>query len=84
MARVCEFSGKKAQAGRNTRHVHSGQWAHRAPRTVRTFQVNLQTVSVPLPGGGRKKIRMAARMITSRAFQAVLSGQKLIPKLKAI
>lgn len=80
MSKVCAVSGRKAQAGRNTRHVHSGQWAHRAPKTCRTFQVNLQTVSVPAPGGGTQKIKVAARMLTSRKFKAILAGQAPLPK----
>ncbi len=80
MAKQCALSGKKSMAGRNTRHVHSGQWAHRAPRTKRTFDVNLQTVRVPLPGGGTRKIQVAARMMTSKKFLAILSGEIPLPK----
>jgi ribosomal protein L28 len=79
MAKVCEFSGRKAQAGRWTRHPHSGHWAHRAPQKCRRFEVNLQTVTLQTPSG-KKKIKVAARMLTSRAFQAILSGQKPVPK----
>ena len=80
MAKVCAISGRKQQAGRNMRHAHSGQWAHRAPKTCRVFGVNLQTVSVPIPGGGTKKIKIAARMLTSRKFKAILAGQAPLPK----
>ncbi len=79
MAKVCQFSGRKAQAGRWTRHTHSGAWAHRAPQKGRRFEVNLQTVTLQTPCG-KKKIRIAARMMTSRAFQSILSGQKPVPK----
>ncbi len=79
MAKVCEYSGRKAQAGRWTRHPHSGGWAHRAPQKARRFQVNLQTVTIQTPSG-KKKVKVAARMLTSRGFQAVLSGQKAMPK----
>jgi ribosomal protein L28 len=79
MAKVCAISGRKAQAGRWTRHPHSGAWAHRAPAKGRRFEVNLQTVSVPTPHG-KKKIKVAARMLTSRAFQLILSGQKPLPE----
>ena len=41
---------------------------------------NLQTVTVPTPDGGTKKIKIAARMITSRAFKAILAGEKALPK----
>lgn len=80
MGKKCAISGKTAMTGRRTRHVHSGQWANRAPRTRRTFQVNLQTVRVPVEGGGTAKIQVAARMLTSRKFLAILSGQKPLPK----
>ena len=80
MSNVCAISGKKAQSGRNVRYNHGGQWERRAPKTNRTFQVNLQTVTVPLPNGGTKKIKVAARMLTSRRFKAILSGQKPLPK----
>ena len=79
MAKVCAFSGRKAQAGRWTRHPHSGGWAHRAPQKARRFQVNLQTVTIQTPSG-KKKIQVAARMLTSRSFQAVLAGKKAMPK----
>ena len=79
MAKVCAFSGRKAQAGRWTRHPHSGGWAHRAPQKPRVFGVNLQTVTIQTPSG-KKKIKVAARMLTARGFQAVLSGQKALPK----
>ena len=79
MANVCAISGKRAMSGRNVRYNHGGQWERRAPKTNRTFQVNLQTVSVPMPGGGTKKIKVAARMLTSRKFKAILSGQKPLP-----
>lgn len=80
MAKVCAISGRKAQAGRWTRHPHSGAWAHRAPAKARKFEVNLQTVTVPLPTGGTKKIKVAARMLTSRAFKEILAGERPLPK----
>ena len=71
MAKVCDISGRKAQAGRWTRHPHSGSWAHRAPQKARRFEVNLQTVTI--------KIKIAARMINSRNFLAIVAGQKQLP-----
>ena len=79
MAKVCEYSGRKAQAGRWTRHPHSGAWAHRAPQKARRFEVNLQTVTIQTPSG-KRKIKVAARMLTSKNFQAILAGQKPLPK----
>ena len=78
MAKVCAYSGRKAQAGRWTRHPHSGAWAHRAPAKGRRFEVNLQTVTLQTPQG-KKKIKVAARFLTSKNFQAIIAGQKPVP-----
>ena len=78
MAKVCDISGRKAQAGRWTRHPHSGGWAHRAPQKARRFEVNLQTVTIQTPKG-KKKIKVAARMLKSRNFLAIVAGQKQLP-----
>ena len=78
MAKVCDISGRHAQAGRWTRHPHSGSWAHRAPQKARRFNVNLQTVTVQTPKG-KVKIKVAARMLTSKNFQAIVAGQKQLP-----
>ena len=72
MAKVCEYSGRKAQAGRWTRHPHFGAWAHRAPQKARRFEVNLQSVTIQTPSG-KRKIKVAARMLTSKNFQAILA-----------
>lgn len=37
-------------SGQNIRHVHSGQWALRAPRTKREFKPNLQSVKTLVKG----------------------------------
>lgn len=52
----------------------------RAPKKPRKFHVNLQTVTVPTPDGGTKRIKIAARMMTSRAFKAILAGERALPK----
>lgn len=79
MSKVCQITGRKAQAGRWTRHPHSGAWAHRAPQKARRFEVNLQTVTIQTPQG-KKRIRVAARIMTSKSFQAYVTGQKPLPK----
>jgi len=79
MARVCAISGKKSQTGRNVRYNHGGMWELRAQKKPRRFQVNLQTVTVPVAGGGTKKIKVAARMLTSRKFKAILAGHASLP-----
>ena len=78
--KTCAISGKQAMAGRNIRHKHSGGWALRAPRSLKTFEVNLQTVRVPVEGGGTAKIRVAARMISSEKFKKILTGQTPMTK----
>ncbi len=78
MAKVCDISGRKAQAGRWTRHPHSGSWAHRAPQKARRFEVNLQSVTIQT-AHGKKKIKVAARMLKSRNFLAIVAGQKQLP-----
>ena len=50
MANICDSCGKGAMSGQNIRHVHSGQWATRAPRTKRKFMPNLQTVRTSING----------------------------------
>lgn len=46
MALSCAVCGKGVQHGQNIRHVHSGSWALRAPRTKRRWLPNLQTARV--------------------------------------
>ncbi|MDX1932094.1 MAG: bL28 family ribosomal protein [Capsulimonadales bacterium] len=81
--KVCALSGRHTQHGRNIRNQHSVGWKFRAPRTNRTFEVNLQTVRVPVEGGGTKKIKVSARMMTSPRFIAMMSGQKPLTKKEA-
>ena len=47
---ICAVCGKGAMSGQNIRHVHSGQWATRAPRTKRIFRPNLQSVRTVVNG----------------------------------
>lgn len=41
---TCSVCGKGPQFGQNIRHVHSGSWELRAPRTKRRWLPNLQSV----------------------------------------
>lgn len=50
MPNVCTVCGKGAMSGQNIRHVHSGQWANRAPRTKRSFKPNLQSIRTIVAG----------------------------------
>ena len=54
MATSCAVCGKSAQYGRNIRHIHSGSWALRAPRTQRIYKPNLQTVHTKVNGTPKK------------------------------
>ncbi len=50
MANTCAVCDKGAQYGRNIRHIHSGSWATRAPRTQHIFKPNLQSVKTKVNG----------------------------------
>ncbi len=62
MANRCDVCGKGPQFGQNIRHVHSGAWALRAPRTKRRWLPNLQTVRTTI-NGTPKKLRVCAKCI---------------------
>jgi large subunit ribosomal protein L28 len=38
--------GKHPVVGQNIRHIHSGKWKFRAPRTKRSFKPNLQKMTI--------------------------------------
>lgn len=67
MARVCEVCGKGTGSGQNIRHVHSGAWALRAPRTKRKFRPNLQTVTIKVKGRTRR-LKVCSKCMRSRKF----------------
>lgn len=50
MAIQCATCGKGPQYGQNIRHVHSGSWALRAPRTKRRWLPNLQSARIMVKG----------------------------------
>ena len=62
MALVCAVCGKGSQFGRNVRHVHSGSWAMRAPRTLRRYKPNLQSVHTKV-GGTSLKIKVCTKCL---------------------
>jgi large subunit ribosomal protein L28 len=59
---ACSVCGKSTMYGQNIRHVHSGQWATRAPRTKRTFKPNLQSVRT-MVGGTSLKVKVCTKCI---------------------
>lgn len=58
----CSVCGKGPQFGQNIRHVHSGGWALRAPRTKRRWMPNLQTARVA-DGSVTKKIKVCVKCL---------------------
>lgn len=79
MSRICQVSGKGPMKGHRRRHPHSGAWNLRAPKKNHTFLPNLQIVTVNTPEG-KVRLKVAARMMTSRDFQDYLTGAKPLPK----
>lgn len=59
---TCYVCGKGAMNGQNIRHVHSGQWATRAPRTKREFKPNLQSVKTVV-GGTPLRVKVCAKCL---------------------
>ena len=46
----CDLCGKTTAYGRNIRHKHSGRWERKAPKTNRTFKVNVQNKTLVVNG----------------------------------
>ena len=78
MSRICQLSGKGPMKGHRRRHPHSGAWNLRAPKKNHTFLPNLQTLTVMTPDG-KVRLKVAARMMTSRIAQEYLSGTRELP-----
>ena len=64
MSRVCMCCGKGPQFGNNIRHVHSGQWALRAPKTKRRWLPNIQTMRGSRDGISTR-VRVCAKCMKS-------------------
>ena len=60
MAVHCEICGKGPQFGQNIRHVHSGSWALRAPRTKRRWLPNLQSAKI-MKNGQPTRVRVCVK-----------------------
>jgi len=43
--KTCQICDKKPVVGTKGRHIHSGKWKLRAPKTKRLFKPNLQKVT---------------------------------------
>lgn len=62
MSNHCYICGKGPQFGQNIRHVHSGAWARRAPRTKRRWLPNLQSARIKV-GAAVKKVKVCTRCL---------------------
>ncbi len=62
MANLCAICGKGPQFGQNIRHVHSGSWALRAPRTKRRWLPNLQSARI-LRDGEKVRVRVCTKCL---------------------
>ncbi len=69
---VCSVCGKGAMAGQNIRHVHSGQWATRAPRTKRRFNPNLQSARVAVGGGNTQRVKVCTKCLKANKIARAL------------
>ena len=71
MANRCAVCGKGPQFGQNIRHVHSGSWALRAPRTKRRWLPNLQSARMML-NGTAQRVRVCAKCLKAGKVARVL------------
>lgn len=62
MAHQCALCGKGPQYGQNIRHVHSGSWALRAPRTKRRWLPNLQSARIMVKNQP-KRVRVCTKCL---------------------
>lgn len=62
MAKTCFMCGKGPQFGQNIRHVHSGSWERKAPRTKRRWLPNLQSARI-LVENEPTRIRVCAKCL---------------------
>lgn len=68
--KICSVCGKSPQFGQNIRHVHSGQWALRAPRTKRRWLPNLQSVRITVGGTTRRVLACTKCMKAAKVTRA--------------
>jgi large subunit ribosomal protein L28 len=62
MSVECSICKKGPQYGQNIRHVHSGSWALRAPRTKRRWLPNLQSARI-LVNGQSTKVKVCTKCL---------------------
>lgn len=78
MASQCGVCGKGPQYGQNIRHVHSGSWALRAPRTKRRWLPNLQTAHV-VKDGQTTRIRVCVKCLKAGKVAKAGPATKAVP-----
>ena len=69
MAASCEVCGRGTVFGRNIRHKHTGRWERKAPKTNRTFKMNLH-VRQALIQGVMRKARLCTRCMRTQLKSA--------------
>ena len=62
LAQRCHICNKGPQYGQNIRHVHSGSWELRAPRTKRKWLPNLQSAKIMI-GSEPRRVRVCTRCL---------------------
>lgn len=65
MATICDLCGKRAMAGRNIRHQHTGRWERKAPKTNRQFRANVHK-QVIWRDGKKEKLAICTRCLRSQ------------------
>jgi large subunit ribosomal protein L28 len=68
---TCSVCGKGTMHGQHIRHIHSGQWATRAPRTKRTFKPNLQSVRT-LVNGAPRRVKVCTKCLKANKVARAL------------
>ena len=68
---TCSVCGKATMHGQHIRHIHSGQWATRAPRTKRTFKPNLQSVRT-LVNGAPRRVKVCTKCLKANKVARAL------------
>lgn len=57
MSRVCDSCAKGKMTNKSGIHRHSGKWHRKAPKTSRSWAINLRTVRID-SGNGSEKMRL--------------------------
>lgn len=58
MSRTCDLCEKGKMINNSGIHAHSGKWHKKAPKSSRTWNINLRTVRLEVKEGQTKKMRI--------------------------